>query len=334
MQNKINELKELRNDFQAAWLDMVSNGVELGCAVDKNKHKDSLIQILADANIVREDLLNIHNLFVDGLSKIEHELDTSDTLEKILKQFDTLIQEIEEESNKTNKTDIPKIQNSYPLKTLTLDCQERTMRELLKSGYMITSSDFKKPYKEHFRYIETGTSIENGNVIDGQFCVYDDEKFVRQMDHMDFEIKYPVVFSTFCGFLGETQKNELLLELNLNSSKFNVKKIMDDVKEKGALSEYLSFTDVDNQQVCIELSENVYIYSQQTLPGYDWNTDNERDVKSYYTETYNFEDFSEKLIGPAISGFYSSLDELKQLVPNNWKQIALECIFEEEAMGY
>lgn len=205
MQNKINELKELRNDFQAAWLDMVSNGVELGCAVDKNKHKDTLIQILADANIIREDLLNIHNLFVDGLSKIEHELDTSDTLEKILKQFDNLIQEIEE-SSKMNEADILKTQNSYPLKTLTLDCQARTIRELLKSGHMITSSDFKKPYKEHFRYIETGTSIEDGNVIDGQFCVYDGETFVRQMNSTDYEIKYPVVFSTSGVFLGETQK--------------------------------------------------------------------------------------------------------------------------------
>ena len=42
---------------------------------------------------------------------------------------------------------------------------------------------------------------------------------------------------------------------------------MDDIKEKGALSEYLSFTDVDNQQVCIKLSEDVYIYSQQTYIG-------------------------------------------------------------------
>lgn len=333
MQNKINELKELRNDFQAAWLDMVSNGVELGCAVDKNKHKDTLIQILADANIIREDLLNIHNLFVDGLSKIEHELDTSDTLEKILKQFDTLIQEIEE-SSKMNEADILKTQNSYPLKTLTLDCQARTIRELLKSGHMITSSDFKKPYKEHFRYIETGTSIENGNVIDGQFCVYDGETFVRQMNSTDYEIKYPIVFSTSGVFLGETQKNELLFELNLNSCSFNVKAIMDDIKEKGALSEYLSFTDVDNQQVCIKLSEDVYIYSQQTYIGYSYYTDNKKDVGVYYTETYDLRNYNEEEIEDLISGYYDSLENLKEEVPDNWKQIALECIFEEDAMGY
>lgn len=236
--------------------------------------------------------------------------------------------------NKINEADILKTQNSYPLKTLTLDCQARTIRELLKSGHMITSSDFKKPYKEHFRYIETGTSIENGNVIDGQFCVYDGETFVRQMNSTDYEIKYPIVFSTSGVFLGETQKNELLLELNLNSSKFNVKKIMDDVKEKGALSEYLSFTDVDNQQVCIELSENVYIYSQQTYIGYSYYTDNKKDVGEYYTETYDLEDLSKESLEEGISGFYDSLDELKKESPDNWKQIALECIFEEEASGY
>lgn len=52
------------------------------------------------------------------------------------------------------------------------------------------------------------------------------------MNSTDYEIKYPIVFSTSGVFLGETQKNELLFELNLNSCSFNVKAIMDDIKEK------------------------------------------------------------------------------------------------------
>lgn len=109
---------------------------------------------------------------------------------------------------------------------------------------------------------------------------------------------------------------------------------MDDIKEKGALSEYLSFTDVDNQQVCIKLSEDVYIYSQQTYIGYSYYTDNKKDVGVYYTETYDLRNYNEEEIEDLISGYYDSLENLKEEVPDNWKQIALECIFEEEASGY
>ncbi|WP_418181287.1 hypothetical protein ACNSOL_12325 (plasmid) [Aliarcobacter lanthieri] len=86
------------------------------------------------------------------------------------------------------------IKNSYPLKTLTLDCQKRMMRELMMDNKLITSSDFKQPYLEHFKYIPTGTSIEDGNVIDGQFAAYKENEFIRQMNDYDYQIKYPIVF--------------------------------------------------------------------------------------------------------------------------------------------
>jgi alpha-glucosidase len=35
-----------------------------------------------------------------------------------------------------------------------------------------------------------------------------------------------------------------------------------------------------------------------------------------------------------VEGIHDFLDELKKESPDNWKQIALECIFEEEASGY
>ncbi|MEV9477890.1 hypothetical protein [Aliarcobacter butzleri] len=135
-------------------------------------------------------------------------------------------------------------------------------------------------------------------------------------------------------FLGNTQLKELLLELNLNLHKFdNVKDIIEDLKEKGGYSKYLSMTDQDNQQICIKINEDVYIYSQQTAIFYDWNVDNERDVGNYFTETYNLSELSDEEINNSVAGFYGSLGALKKEVPDNWKQIAAECIFEEEALG-
>ena len=34
-----------------------------------------------------------------------------------------------------------------------------------------------------------------------------------------------------------------------------------------------------------------------------------------------------------VMGFYDSLDALKKMTPDDWKQIAAECIFEEQALG-
>ena len=135
-------------------------------------------------------------------------------------------------------------------------------------------------------------------------------------------------------FLGKTQLEQLLNELNFNQHKFdNVKNIIEDLKEKGSASKYLSYTDKDNQQICIEINEDVYIYSQQTALAYDWNADNEKDVEDYYTETYNLSELSDEEINEGVIGFYDSLEKLKNEVPDNWKQIAIECIFEEEALG-
>ena len=118
-------------------------------------------------------------------------------------------------------------------------------------------------------------------------------------------------------FLGTTQLNQLLIDLNLNLHKFdNVKDIIQ-----------------DNQQICIEINEDVYIYSQQTAMFYDWSEDNERDVEDYFTETYDLTELSDDEIDDGVVGFYGSLDALKKEIPDNWKQIAVECIFEDEAMA-
>lgn len=98
------------------------------------------------------------------------------------------------------------IKNSYPLKTLTLDCQKTMMRELLMDNKLITSNDFKQPYLEHFKYNPNGTSIEDGNVIIGQFGVYKEDVFIRQMYDYDYQLKYPIVFEF------EMDKEEILFK--------------------------------------------------------------------------------------------------------------------------
>ena len=111
---------------------------------------------------------------------------------------------------KTKNTKL-NIKNSYPLKTLTLDCQKTMMRELMMDNKMITSSDFKQPYSEHFKYIPVGTSIENGNVITGQFGVYKEDVFIRQMDDFDYQLKYPIVFEMDSNENLSTSKEEIII---------------------------------------------------------------------------------------------------------------------------
>ena len=103
------------------------------------------------------------------------------------------------------------IKNSYPLKTLTLDCQKTMMRELLMDNKLITSNDFKQPYAEHFKYNPNGTSIEDGNVITGQFGVYKKDVFIRQMDDFDYQLKYPVVFEMNYNENLSVGKEEILI---------------------------------------------------------------------------------------------------------------------------
>ena len=135
-------------------------------------------------------------------------------------------------------------------------------------------------------------------------------------------------------FLGNTQLKQLLTELNLSVNKIEkVKSIIEDLKEKGGESKFLKCTDEDNQQICIQLSEDVFIYSQQTLSDYDWNEDNERDVEDYFTKTYDLNKLTEEEINDGVNGFYDSLEALKKEIPDSWKQIAVECIFEDDSLS-
>jgi hypothetical protein len=61
--------------------------------------------------------------------------------------------------------------------------------------------------------------------------------------------------------------------MNNISESNNIDNIIGDIKKNNIDSKYLLFTDVDNQQICIQLSEDVYIYSQQNNINYSWDTD-------------------------------------------------------------
>lgn len=128
-------------------------------------------------------------------------------------------------------------------------------------------------------------------------------------------------------YLSQTQKNELLDELRYLY--IDTKEIESDIEKNGAEAECLDFTDVDNQQVCIKISDDVYIYSQQNKMFYDWYTDDKRDVGEYKTDTIILEEHTTEEIESMISGFYDSLDDLKTENGEKWKQIVCECIFED-----
>ncbi len=116
------EIQELKNDFQELWNKINDKSENLGLAVDRNSLKNSLLEILYRANEIREELIET-GLFVDGVSKIEYELDETDTLEKILTQFNNIV------------TDIDKVSQQCELSNLSF--KENTMIELLKRGYEI-----------------------------------------------------------------------------------------------------------------------------------------------------------------------------------------------------
>lgn len=116
------EIQELKNDFQELWNKINDKSETLGLAIDKNSLKNSLLEILYRANEIREELIET-GLFVDGVSKIEYELDETDTLEKILTQFNNIV------------TDINKVSQQCELSNLGF--KENTTIELLKRGYEI-----------------------------------------------------------------------------------------------------------------------------------------------------------------------------------------------------
>lgn len=105
MQSHKDKLITLRNKFKEIWNELIQDVRILGNATDKHEHKSKLLEILEEAHRVRDELTNSGD-FIDGVSKLEYELDESDRLERILEQFDNIIKDIEslqKSSNCSNK---------------------------------------------------------------------------------------------------------------------------------------------------------------------------------------------------------------------------------------
>lgn len=77
-------------------------------------------------------------------------------------------------------------------------------------------------------------------------------------------------------------------------------------------------TDFDTCQFCIEVSEDKFIYSQ-----------NEGGDDRFRTGTISLSDIGEDDIENVVSSYYGSLEQLKEANGSRWKQILIECAFEE-----
>ena len=131
-------------------------------------------------------------------------------------------------------------------------------------------------------------------------------------------------------FLGITQKNEIIRELKFCLDSNLSEQLTKDILNNGVKAKCLDFTDVDNQQVAIKITDDTWLYSQQDKFFYNWNEDNERDVEEYKTDTICLSDYLESEVEKEVKYFYKSLQQLKEECKQNWKQIACECIFENQ----
>lgn len=141
-------------------------------------------------------------------------------------------------------------------------------------------------------------------------------------------------------FLSNTQKEQIIRELNICSRlveyKEKIEDIIKDVKENGIQSKYIESTDSSCQQVAIKINDDLYIYSEQKNINYSWEKHIDIDVKNYRTETMDFNDYNLDEIPNRVSSYAGLLDEHIEAYGDDWKQIALEYIFEQvndEPMG-
>ena len=116
-----------------------------------------------------------------------------------------------------------------------------------------------------------------------------------------------------CEMISNKQKNSIIGELR--GTKY---------EELSKLLKFnkLKFSDCDTNQLNIKLEEDVYLFSQaDTIKG-TRKTD-------YRSEILDFKDFSSEEQKAGISGFYASIDEVKEIYGDAWKMIVMECSFEQ-----
>ena len=133
-------------------------------------------------------------------------------------------------------------------------------------------------------------------------------------------------------FLGDTQKQQILDELKLlqTTNKYaQINDVITDIENKGVQSKYILLTDPDNQQIAVKVSDDIWIYSEQDSIDYSWEENNDIDIEDYETQILSFHNFKSEELEEAVAGYEDSLDSLKSIYGTGWKQIALECVFEQ-----
>ena len=133
--------------------------------------------------------------------------------------------------------------------------------------------------------------------------------------------------------LNKNQIQSLIDELDSSKYLFaNINDVIEDINKNGASSKYIIITDIDTQQVCVKLSDFVFIYSQKDFSDKEFYKSQNDCEDRFLTQTIDLTKFSDKKIEENIYNFYSSIDEVKKLYTVDWKQIVAECIFENIAM--
>ena len=101
-----------------------------------------------------------------------------------------------------------------------------------------------------------------------------------------------------------------------------------DIKLNKINSPYINVTDIDMRQVAVKITDDIWLYSQSD----DYIVDGESVIDGecdYDTNLLDFKAYSENEIKSGISCFYDSIEEVKNVYKDDWKQIALECAFEQ-----
>ncbi len=83
-------------------------------------------------------------------------------------------------------------------------------------------------------------------------------------------------------------------------------------------------SDPDCRQKFKKLDENRFLYKEDRIS-------NPETKETYvYESMMDFDDYDEDDLEKGVEAYYKNLDEVKRIYGDDWKQIVLECIFEQE----
>lgn len=173
-------------------------------------------------------------------------------------------------------------------------------------------------------------------IINSSYSLKESLAFQSYISNEDISTK--VSFNQFSSLV---QKNlvdkELDIPLKEQNYALNISENqLKEIKKEAALygievqESELYQTDDGMEQWCYIVDEARAIYSQNDSFSYS----RESDIygkELYRTELMDFRDYEESIDG-AISAYYDTLDELQAEHPEIWRQIVLECAFEQEYM--